>query len=174
MKTQIGIDGGRYGAIFALYPDLTWEAHPVLVGGDDEVMLDVRGNSRLIEAMVARAGGRDNVQVTYERCRKNPMFGYRNNFVNGRHDEFWRVLLEEKGVPCAPVFPRTWQDPCLGRGGSLDTKERALRYVRSRCGDLVWLDKFNKVQREGIVDAMCIALWAKDLAEGPQSALVRD
>jgi hypothetical protein len=170
MKTIIGIDGGRYGAMAALYPDHTWEVHPVLVGGVEEVMLDVKGNYRLIEAMAAKAGGMDRIKVAYERCRKNPMFGYKNNFVNGRHDEFWRVLLEANSVPCVPVFPRTWQDPCLGRGGALDTKERALNYVRSCCRDLGWLDDFNKVQREGIVDAMCIALWAKDHAEAPQPA----
>jgi hypothetical protein len=108
----------------------------------------------------------DKIQIVYERCRKNTGFGTRNNFVNGRHDEFWRVLLELKGLPCTPVLPRTWQDPCLGRGGSVDTKERALDYVRSRCSDLAWLDDFNKVQRQGIVDAMCIALWAKDASAG--------
>ncbi|HYG33708.1 MAG TPA: hypothetical protein VEC99_02925, partial [Clostridia bacterium] len=99
MKTFIGIDGGRYGALAALYPDLTWEAYPVLVGDGEEIMLDVQGNYRLLESMAARAGGVDKIQVVYERCRKNPMFGYRNNFVNGRHDEFWRVLLEAKGLP---------------------------------------------------------------------------
>jgi len=171
MITYIGIDGGSSGAMAALYPDLTWEAHPVLFTRIEETFLSVLGNLRLIEAIAKRAGGIDKIQIVYERCRKNTGFGTRNNFVNGRNDEFWRVLLEAKGLPCAPVFPRTWQDPCLGRGGDVDTKVRALSFVQSRCSDLAWLDKFNKIQRGGIVDAMCIALWAKDVAEAPQPAL---
>jgi hypothetical protein len=171
MITSIGIDAGSSGAMAALYPDSTWEAHPVLAAYGKETFLDVHGNLRLLEAMIARAGGMDKAQISYERGRKNKGFGSCNNFTIGRHDEFWRVLFEAKGIPASPVFPRTWQDPCLGRGGSVDTKERALNYVRSRCSDLAWLDKFNKVQREGIVDAMCIALWAKDAAEAPQPAV---
>ena len=126
MKTFIGIDGGRYGALAALYPDGTWEAYPVVATRVEETFLNVPGNYRLVELLAARAGGMDKILIVYERCRKNTGFGTRNNFVNGRHDEFWRVLLEAKGVPCAPIFPRTWQDPCLGRGGDVDTKVRAL------------------------------------------------
>lgn len=172
MKTTIAIDAGSSGAMAALYPDLTWEVHPVLAAYGKETFLDVHGNLRLMMAMVTRAGGIDKVQIWYERGRKNTGFGSRNNFTIGRHDEFWRVLFAANGMPASPVFPRTWQDPCLGRGGALDTKVRALSYVQSRCRDLAWLDKFNKVQREGIVDAMCIALWAKDAADVPPPAVV--
>lgn len=168
MRTFIGIDGGASGALAALFPDLTWEAQPVLLCDTEETMLDVHGNLRLVEAIAAKAGGVDKIQVVYERCRKNPVFGTKNNFANGRHDEFWRVLLETRGIPCSSAFPRTWQDACFGRGGPVDTKARALAYVQARCSDLGWLKSFNKAQREGIVDAMCIALWAKDLAEASQ------
>jgi hypothetical protein len=170
MKTYIGIDAGSSGAIAALHPDLTWQAYPVLATREEETFLSVAGNYALLESIAARAGGMDNIQVVYERGRKNTGFGTRNNFVNGRHDEFWRVLLKVKGVPCFPIFPRTWQDPCLGRGGSIDTKVRALAYVRSRNNNLGWLDEFNKVKREGIVDAMCIAHWARDTAAAARLA----
>jgi hypothetical protein len=33
--------------------------------------------------------------------------------------------------------------------------------VKRSCPDLKWLDSHTKAQREGIVDAMCIALWAR-------------
>jgi len=162
MKTFIGIDGGASGALAAIFPDLTWEAQPVLLCDTEETMLDVHGNLRLVEAIAAKAGGVDRIEVVYERCRKNPMFGTKNNFANGRHDEFWRVLLAARGIPCSAVFPRTWQDACLGRGGPVHTKERALSFIQSRCRDLGWLSNFNKPQRQGIIDAMCIALWSKD------------
>lgn len=164
MKTYIGIDGGASGAIAALYPDSSWEAYPVAVACDEEGerRLSVPGNLRTLESIARRWGGYDNIHVCYERCRKNPLFGTRNNFANGAYDEFWRVLLEARGIPGKPVFPRTWQDSCLGRSGEGDTKQRAVAYIKARVENLEWLQNFNKAQRVGIVDAMCIALWARD------------
>jgi hypothetical protein len=124
-------------------------------------MLDVRGNLQALEPIAAKSGGRPNLLVVYERCRKNPQFGTRNIFANGRYDELWRVLLAVRGLPCCPVFPRTWQDDCFRDLPPADTKLRALTYVRQHCPDLAWVQDYTKLQRTGIVDAMCIALWAK-------------
>jgi hypothetical protein len=157
----VGVDGGVSGAVAALFPDGTWNTYPVAVGRwNQDRVLDIDGNAKILELITSKAGGSAIVFVAYERARKNKKFGIYNLFQIGRHDEFWRVFLTLRNMQFCDVDPRTWQSFCWGARGKGNTKLRALAYVRQRFPKCDWLRNFNQEQRKGIVDAMCIALWA--------------
>lgn len=164
------IDGGVTGALAFLFPDGTWEGYPVVVGMDrGHRVLDVMGNLRLLQSIAARAAKMDRVFVVYERAGQNRTFGFRNSFINGRNDEFWRVLLTLGGFRFASVDPKTWQTACGIKKGSANqvegetTKQRALNFLRRNHPNLEWLDDYTDAQQSGIVDAMCMALWVAKL-----------
>jgi hypothetical protein len=170
------LDGGVSGGFTGRLPDGTWDAHPVVVAMErGRRVLDVLGNLQMLRSFAERAGGIDRVLIVYEAAGQNQIFGWRNSFVIGRNDEFWRVLLTLGGFRYASVHPNTWQTACGIKSTKRkdrkekDTKPKALAFVRKHCGALEWLDKFTKVQQSGIVDAMCIALWATGL-RGPAVA----
>ena len=93
MKTYIGIDNGVTGAFALVSPDEQWQFAPVSVldCGRDR-LLDIPGNLDFIRRAAEQAGGRENLVVVCERQLKNPLFGAKGNFANGRNGEFWRVL----------------------------------------------------------------------------------
>jgi hypothetical protein len=159
------MDGGVSGAYALRLPAGDWKVHPVVVGRNrGHRVLDVFGNLRLLQSFAEDAGGIHRLFVVYERAGQNRVFGFRNAFINGRNDEFWRVLLEREEFRFTSVDPKTWQAGCgiFGRK-SEDTKLLALKFVRQNCGDVDWLDNYTKAQQTGIVDAMCMAIWAERL-----------
>jgi hypothetical protein len=162
-KMFAGIDGGSSGAIAASRDLVTWEVHLVAtVWNRGHRLLAVKENLEYLKQIAAPAGGQDQLVVAYEQSRKNPMFGVKNAHVNGRNEEFWRVLLSLTKIPFCSVDPKTWQSVCFKGIPGSNTKERAREYVRRRCPNTGWLEDFNKAPREAIVDAMCIAIWLFD------------
>lgn len=158
-----GMDGGSSGAGAFLGPDGKWHVRLVSIFKDRRHwLLSVNENADFVNHMAELAGGRKNIIMAYERSRKNFKFGLNNTHVNGRNEEFWRVLLSLQKVQHCSVDPKTWQSLCLKGITGSDTKERAREYIRRRCPGTEWLDSYNKAPREAIVDAMCIALWCKD------------
>jgi hypothetical protein len=160
--TYVGIDGGSSGKAVSTVDFLNWDVHDlgtVWLGGHR--LLSVETNLEILNTVAFKAGGLQNVFVAYEQSRKNPRFGTKNNFVNGRNEEFWRVVLSISKVRFVSVDPKTWQSVCLKDITLSDTKERAREYLRRRCPSTDWLDAYNKAPREAIQDAMCIALWCR-------------
>jgi hypothetical protein len=161
MKYPLGIDGGTSGGA-ALWNGTSWETHVVV---KEKIgchwLLSIEGNIEMLTSLVNKAGGPANVVVAYEQARKNPMFGSKNNYVNGRNEEFWRVILQMLDLEHCSVDPKTWQ-VCLKGIALEDPKDRAREFIRRRCGETAWLDSLTKASREAVVDAMCIALWCGD------------
>lgn len=166
-----GFDGGSSGAMAFVDPAGHWEVQPVFkVQERGHWLLQIQANLDFIDKVAKRAGGGCKLVVAYEEARKNPRFGTKNNFVNGRNEEFWRVLLSMAGIDNVSVDPKTWQGVCLKGIAIADTKDRACEYIRRHCAGTEWLDDYNKAPREAIVDAMCIALWNRDRYQLNQSS----
>jgi hypothetical protein len=160
--TYIGIDGGITGAMAAHHPDGTWQLRPVtVIDAGKDPLLDVWANFQFIREVSERAGGLENIVVVFEHAKKNPIFGAKGNFANGRHTEFWRVLLTFARIPFACVDPNTWQSHVFRGLAGTDTKTKARLYVEQRY-PAAPLDQFKKrSDLEGVRDAMCIAAWAR-------------
>lgn len=158
----VGIDGGSSGAMAKLDQYGNWEVCLVSTeweGGHR--LLAVEENLDVLRAWGIKAGGLDHLVVAYEKSRKNPAFGTKNNYVNGRNQEFWRVIFKVLNIQCYAVDPKTWQSLCFKGITCPDTKDRAREYIRRHFPGIDWLEDYNKAPREAIQDAMCIALWAK-------------
>jgi hypothetical protein len=157
-----GIDGGSSGAMAFLRENGSWDVTVVsIVREGSHRLLAINDNLHFIEKAALSAGGRQNLVVAYEKTRKNPMFGTKNNYVSGRNEEFWRVLLTLQQISHYAVDPKTWQSLCFRDIDLPDTKDRAREFLRRRCPATDWLDSYNKAPREAIQDAMCIALWCR-------------
>ena len=162
-KKFVGIDGGSSGAFAASRDLVTWDVKLVATVWDrGHRLLDVAANLDYLKSLSLHEGGPNELVVAYEQSRKNPKFGVKNAHVNGRNEEFWRVLLSMTEVPFLSVDPKTWQSVCFKDIPGTDTKERAREYVTKRCPNTGWLDDYNKAPREAIVDAMCITIWLFD------------
>jgi hypothetical protein len=165
----VGIDNGVSGEIVVRFENGEWVVYRVVVTRyKDHRVLDALGNLAFLESIATRAGGRHRLFVVYEQSRKNNGWGTNNSFANGQNNEFWRVLLTLEKFQFDCVDPLTWQALChkgIKRGTS---KQKSLKYVRAHCPDLKWLKKYNKAERLGIVDAMCIAFWSSAVKIGEQ------
>lgn len=168
MKTYIGIDNGTSGAIAALSPDDKFTIlEPVkTIPLGRRLLLDIQGNLEILKSIAQTAGGLDKVVVTYEKQQMNRYFGTKGNFANGQNGEFWRVLLTLSGFSFALTHARTWQTGLLkafrmSLPEKADTKGAAQLFLAQRYPNIKLDGKFNATQREGIRDAMCLALWAR-------------
>jgi hypothetical protein len=166
MKSQLyirGYDNGTSGGSADSADLIHWEVRRVTkVRRGTHWLLDVLPNLAYLDSLLLKAGGPGNVVIAYEQTRKNKRFGTRNNYVSGRNEEFWRVLLTGRNVTFASVDPLSWQNVCFKDIPPGDSKDRAREYVRRRCPECAWLDSYAKAPREAFVDAMCIALWCHD------------
>lgn len=157
---------GSSGAWAKLGADGQWEARVVSWDPvDGHRLMNVEKNLADLDTLIAKAGGPDKLIVAYEKSRKNRRYGVVNNFTNGRNEEFWRVLLAMRKIRAIPVDPKTWQAYCFKGIPGREPKPRAREFIRRHCPGTEWLEDINKAPRLGIVDAMCIALWAKHYCE---------
>ena len=99
--------------------------------------------------------------VVFEQSPITPLFGAKNNFINGQNNEFWRVLLTLTGFPFCWVNPKVWQKHVFQGIRGSNTKAMAELVRKQRFPNLD-LKGFNASQREGINDALCIGLWARE------------
>jgi hypothetical protein len=159
-KLYIGIDNGTTGAVAALYPTDQAVCHPVMVMRlGNEKLLDVQGNIEVLRTLI---GASQSVLVAFEQAQIAPKFGAKNNYTNGKNNEFWRVLLTLERIPFCWVNPKTWQKTIFHGIRGTDTKVMAELVRRQRFPDLD-LREYNASQREGINDALGIALWARQI-----------
>jgi hypothetical protein len=111
--------------------------------------------------MIAAAGSpTQQVMVVFEQAQITPKFGYKNCYTNGRHNEFWRVVLTMARIPFKWVNPRQWQKPVFAGIRGDDTKEMA-DLVRRQQFPTLDLSGYTQIQTGGINDAVCIALFAR-------------
>lgn len=161
-RAFIGIDNGTSGAIACITPAGEVLCQPVLVQDlGREKLMDIAGNLALLRRMIATTGLPDRqVLVVFEQAQITPKFGYKNNYTNGRNNEFWRVLLSLAQIPFAWVNPRKWQNFLFADICSKDTKAIADVVRRQRLPDLD-LDAYTTIQIVGINNAIGIALCAR-------------
>jgi hypothetical protein len=171
----VGIDGGVSGAIGARLENGQWIMHPVAVTRHNgRRKLDICRNVGLLKSIAADAGGWERMFVLYEKSGQNPGFGYKNAFVNGQNEEFWRVSLSLGGFQFGCVDPRTWHADCFKRVHGKKSKQKARNYVRKCCPGVQGLEVFTKAQQVGIIDAMCIALWGHARAAVAQAPAIAE
>jgi hypothetical protein len=158
----IGIDNGITGAIACITPqcEVLCES-AVFQDLGKEKLLDVDRNFALLEGMIAATGlPKQRVIVVFEQSQIFPKIGPRNNYTNGRHNEFWRVLLTMAKIPFTWVNPQVWQKVVFHGIRGDDTKQMADLVRRQRFPTLN-LDNYTRIQVGGINDAVGIALWAR-------------
>jgi hypothetical protein len=156
----LGIDNGTSGAIACITPDGEAVCEPVAVQDlGKEKLMDIEGNLALLQRMIASLPLRQ-VLVVFEQAQITPRFGYKNNYTNGRNNEFWRVLLTMAKIPFTWVNPQVWQRAVFNGIRGDDTKEMADLVRRQRFPSLD-LNGYTRIQVGGINDAICIALWAR-------------
>ena len=123
--------------------------------------MDVAENLAIVQGMILSSGlPSQRVVVVFEQAQITPKFGHRNNYTNGRNNEFWRVLLTTAKIPFAWVNPREWQKVVFSGIRGTNTKEMAELVRRQRFPNLD-LTSYTRIQVGGINDAVCIALWAR-------------
>ena len=161
-KACVGIDNGTSGAIACITPAGEVLCEPVIFQDlGKEKLMDIDGNLALLRQMIDATGlPVQQVTVVFEQAQITPKFGFRNNYTNGRNNEFWRVLLTMARIPFSWVNPQAWQRAIFNGIRGDDTKEMADLVRRQRFPDLD-LSGYTRIQAGGINDAVCIALWAR-------------
>ena len=161
-KVYVGIDNGLTGAVASMFPDGHWHFWPVAVeDSGKQRLLNIAAACDCLDHLAAQAGGKDNLVVGCELPPVNPRFGAKSNFTCGRCGEFWRVVLTMLGIPFAFVRAQTWQKDVFQGIPDGDSKVVAARFVEQRFPGALNGQRLNKVQRAGVVDAMCIAAWSR-------------
>lgn len=163
-KLFVGIDNGVTGAIAALAPDDTVQFFPVAVQdlGKGGRLLDIAGNADIFAKLIDFDSKWQTHHIVYEQGQKQPIFGCKGNYANGQNNEFWRVFLTLKKYTFSPINPKMWQKHILANIRGDDTKAQAALVIQQRFPKLD-LSSLRKDQRMGVVDALCIALWAREV-----------
>lgn len=160
-RTYLGIDNGLTGAVSALFPDDTWHLWPVAVEATGRgKQINIAEAKATLESISVRAGGIQNLVATCELAPVHPRFSAKSNHTCGRCGEFWRVLLTLLRIPFEHVKAQVWQKEVFNGVSNGDPKQVAADFVRNRFPGVVESHSFTKPQRQGVVDAMCIAAWS--------------
>lgn len=163
VPTYLTIDNGFTGAMCRLSPndDLVCRPVPVQDCGSYR-QLDIEAGVTLLRGMICIDGEPiRNLLVVYEQSPITPLFGAKNNFVNGQNNEFWRVTLALLKLPHIWVNPKVWQKHVFSGIRGDDTKVKA-EIARRRRFPQFSTAGYTRSQIEGINDAVCIALWARE------------
>lgn len=158
----VGIDNGVSGAVAWLWPGgkVRVLGTPVRKAGAD---------IRIDAAVLTRYFSPDTAcfHVVYEQGQKQPKFGVKGNFANGRSDGVLETVLELLRVPYRPVNPKDWQrDVFQGiRGAADNTKTAALEFCRRTFPEV----DLRRTPRcagpdHNFADALCMAWWARHFA----------
>jgi hypothetical protein len=162
-RVYIGIDNGFTGAVVRLNEPNEILCRPVPVTDLGQYrILDVAGVEALMHEMITKAGAPlNNMIVVFEQSPITPLFGARNNFVNGQNNEFWRVLLTLKKIPFTWTNPKMWQEHIFAGIRGNDTKAKAAIVCQQRFPHFQTIG-YSRDEIKGIYDALCIALWARE------------
>lgn len=158
-RSFVGIDNGVTGAVAVIHYTGAvdfWPTPTRSTGGDTRI------DARALSALLA---GLTNPHVVYEQGQKQPKFGTKGNFANGRSDGVLETVIELLlTVPYLPVNPKTWQSVVFKdmRRADADTKAAAIEFCRRT---FPTLDLLRTPRCKGadpnIADALCMAWWAK-------------
>jgi crossover junction endodeoxyribonuclease RuvC len=146
VKYYIGLDPGAHGAV-------------AIVGSDGELVqyLCFQGSWKPIGNILAEY--REDSVAALEKVSSRPGQGVVSVFQFGKAVGALESLLEYLQVPFILVSPAKWQS-ILGSFPKGESKLRAADYIRRRYPGIL-LTK-NKKKNEGIIDALCLALFIKD------------
>ena len=161
-KVHIGIDNGFTGAMALLDQNQIFCRPVPVINLGKYRLLDVSGCTELLQEMIAMAQTPlENVLAVFEQSSIVPKFGAKNNYLNGQNNEFWRVLLFSNKVPFAWVNAQEWQKHIFAgiRGTNTAAKAELVRRQRFPNYNVSGL---KKSEIEGVNDALCIALWARE------------
>jgi hypothetical protein len=159
--TYVGIDNGITGAVAIILPDGLAQVTPVPVR---KVGADTRIDARVLwEIFLALP----NPHIVFEIGQKQPAFGVKGNYANGRSHGVLETLVELRGCPYRPVNPKDWQKDAFAglRGWDMDTKAAAFEFCRRTFPTVSLLPTPRCVKpNDGMADALCMAWWAKNRA----------
>ncbi len=100
------------------------------------------------------------VQCILELVHSFPGQGVSSSFSFGQNFGGWQATLEILQIPYELVPPQKWQKAILGVFPKGESKERAFQFVQKK-----WPEISFKKKDHGIIDALCMALYAKRLEE---------
>lgn len=103
---------------------------------------------------------RETALVALEQVGSMPGQGVTSMFSFGQNYGGYIALLEYLQVPYVLVRPQKWQKAILGSFPKGEGKTRAASYIRRRF-PVLELTK-NAKKNEGIIDALCIALYIRE------------
>jgi hypothetical protein len=143
MKSVIGIDPGKHGAIAVIAPDGLWG------------VVDMPDTNAGILTVLRRSISAGSIVVLEEQHHR----GFSDR-LNGKtlttfmsHYGALQMALASLNVQPITVAPKTWQAELLGSTATGETKDAAMEYA-NRCIPKL---KIKKSQ----ADAVCLALWGK-------------
>lgn len=102
-----------------------------------------------------------NIFTVLEHAQPMPKQGVTSMFSYGGNFGGWQSLLEGHGIPYQLVKPQKWMKAILGSFPTGQSKPRAYDYVRRRHPGLD-----VKKSSTGIIDAVCMAMYARFLQTG--------
>lgn len=96
--------------------------------------------------------------IVLEKVHAMPGQGVSSMFSFGQNYGGWLALLDYLSVPYVLVTPQAWQKKILGPFAKGQAKATAFTYITRRYPAL----ELSKTKDEGVIDALCMALYAKD------------
>ena len=103
--------------------------------------------------------------VVVEKVGAMPGQGVTSMFNFGMGYGMWVGMLAALGFPYELVAPQKWKAAVLG--GTKKDKRAAIEYVQRRFPDVSLLaTPRSKVPHDGMADAACLALYARQLLNG--------
>lgn len=159
--TYVGIDNGVSGAVAIINQDTQVR---VYLTPTRKIGADTRIDAKTLVAILRCY---DDLRIVYEQGQKQPTFGVKGNFANGRSDGVLETVCELLGAPYRPVNPKDWQKDIFQgiRGAADNTKDAAIEFCRRTFPGVSLLASPRcSVPNPNMADALCMAYWAKTKA----------
>lgn len=166
---SIGIDPGLDGGIAVLGEETTVYKTPVIGGRD----YDIQEMRIILQAIIGRAGGAQNVFCIIENQISMPGQGLTSTLQTGKGFGIWLGLLAGLGIPYQIVGAKQWQTKLFtGVKAKLDTKEKS-EIIAKRLFPGVDFRKSDRarVANDGLTDAILMAEYGKRLLGGKDMAI---
>jgi crossover junction endodeoxyribonuclease RuvC len=168
-----GIDNGKDGGLVIMREDGAQIEGWVMPTFDDGIdMVELLRVLREEWLSLTRALRPSALFVVLEKAQSMPKQGVASSFKYGRGYGAAEMALISLQIPYQLVPPLTWQKPMLhGMPGS-DTKARSVNKCRQALPTLDLMPGRRRKPHDGLADAACMALFARQLQLGAAPRVV--
>lgn len=160
MKTYVGIDNGKSGAVAMIFPGGEVEVAPMpMLEFERRILFD---DIKLMQMLNRAKANPDGMHVVFELGQIQPLWSAKANHIQGLYMGTVTTLIRQHNLPATGVNPKDWQSLMLASFPKhWDTKVKSIASCQQRYPKVNLIPPRCRNVHDGYADALNMAEWGR-------------